>query len=108
MSNVVDTDTSTVPASLHEHFILDRAGVRIGFIGLIEEYATLLIGIDYAPLTSALNRDWISTVPAWPSNFKYKDIKEVGLELSKRLRDPAGEHRCDLIIALTHARCDFH
>ncbi|KLO14900.1 Metallo-dependent phosphatase [Schizopora paradoxa] len=85
LSNVVDTDTSTVPAGLHEYFVLERAGVRIGFIGLIE-------------------KDWIATIPSWPSNFKYKDMKVVGLELSKRLRDPAGEHHCDLIVALTHAR----
>lgn len=38
---------------------------------------------------------------AWPANFHYKDMKTVGLELSRRLR---GEHGCDLIIALTHCR----
>lgn len=31
-------------------------------------------------------------------------MAEVGIELSKRLRDPDGEFKCDLIIALTHAR----
>ncbi len=40
----------------------------------------------------------------WPSNFKYKDMSEVAVDLSKRLRDPEGEHKCDIIIALTHAR----
>ena len=28
----------------------------------------------------------------------------VALELSERLRDAEGDHRCDLIIALTHSR----
>lgn len=31
-------------------------------------------------------------------------MKEVGLELSKELRDPNGPHRVDIIIALTHSR----
>lgn len=35
---------------------------------------------------------------------------EVGINLSKLLRDPAGPHKCDVIIALTHARVpnDIH
>lgn len=49
-------------------------------------------------------RDWITTVSAWPPEFIYKSMKETALELSKRLRDPHGEHRCDIIIALTHSR----
>ncbi|KAG8970563.1 hypothetical protein FRC03_006692 [Tulasnella sp. 419] len=31
-------------------------------------------------------------------------MEEVGIELSKLLRDPAGEYQCDLVLALTHAR----
>lgn len=31
-------------------------------------------------------------------------MQETGLALSKLLRDPNGEHRCDLVIALTHSR----
>ena len=31
-------------------------------------------------------------------------MKETALELSKELRDPNGEHRVDIIIALTHSR----
>lgn len=31
-------------------------------------------------------------------------MKEVGIELSKELRDPQGPHRVDIIIALTHCR----
>lgn len=31
-------------------------------------------------------------------------MKETALSLSKKLRDPEGEHKVDLIIALTHSR----
>ncbi|KAJ7043265.1 Metallo-dependent phosphatase-like protein [Mycena alexandri] len=83
LSNIVDTTTSQVPKSLSEFQILERAaGLRIGIIGLVE-------------------KEWIGTVATWPSNFVYKDMKQVGLDLSERLRD---EHRCDLVIALTHCR----
>lgn len=49
-------------------------------------------------------RDWIATIPSWPENFRYRPMKDVALELSKELRDPAGLHRVDIIIALTHSR----
>ncbi|TFY68914.1 hypothetical protein EVJ58_g733 [Rhodofomes roseus] len=49
-------------------------------------------------------REWIGTVSSWPENFGYRDMAQVGIELSKRLRDPNGEHKCDIIVALTHAR----
>jgi hypothetical protein len=54
-------------------------------------------------LTSRL-RDWIATIPSWPETFVYKPMKETALELSKELRNPAGEHKVDIIIALTHSR----
>lgn len=31
-------------------------------------------------------------------------MKDVAIELSKELRDPQGDHRVDIIIALTHCR----
>lgn len=49
-------------------------------------------------------REWIGTVATWPIEFEYRDMKLVGLELSQRLRDPEGEFKCDIIIALTHSR----
>lgn len=55
-------------------------------------------------LQPVLAREWIATVSSWPVEFKYRDMAETGRELSKLLRDPTGEHRCDVIIALTHAR----
>ncbi|KAJ7197224.1 Metallo-dependent phosphatase-like protein [Mycena pura] len=85
LSNIVDSTTSRVPASLQEYVVLERSGLRIGIIGLVE-------------------KEWIGTVATWPTNFKYKDMKTVGLELSGRLR---GEHECDLVIALTHCRSDI-
>ncbi|KDR81434.1 hypothetical protein GALMADRAFT_239326 [Galerina marginata CBS 339.88] len=85
LSNIVDTTTSRVPGHLHEYRVIEKAGVRIGFIGLVE-------------------KEWIATVSSWPPEFVYKPMKETGLELSRILRDPNGEHRCDLVIALTHSR----
>lgn len=49
-------------------------------------------------------RDWIATIPSWPSHFRYRPMREVGLELSELLRDPKGPYRVDIIIALTHSR----
>ena len=51
---------------------------------------------------TAFFREWIPTIASWPPEFVYKPMKEIGLELSTRLRDPDGEYRCDFIIALTH------
>ncbi|KAJ3993856.1 Metallo-dependent phosphatase-like protein [Lentinula boryana] len=85
LSNIIDTATSKVPNALKEFEILERSGVRVGIIGLVE-------------------KGWITTVPTWPSNFVYKDMKEVGMDLSTRLRDPNGPYSCDIIIALTHCR----
>ncbi|KAL5513646.1 hypothetical protein ACEPAH_4045 [Sanghuangporus vaninii] len=78
---VTDEATSEVPGCLREYYVIRRCGVLIGFIGLVER--------------------WIATVPSWPLSFRYKDMAEVALDLSKHLRDPNGDHRCDLIIALT-------
>lgn len=54
--------------------------------------------------TELTPRDWIATIPSWPHTFRYRPMREVALELSKELRDPKGEHRVDIIIALTHCR----
>ncbi|TXT08774.1 hypothetical protein VHUM_02902 [Vanrija humicola] len=85
LSNVVDTQTGKTPAPLHRFLVTEKCGVRIGIIGIVEE-------------------DWIATIPSWPENFKYQPMKDVAIELSQLLRDPEGEHRVDLIIALTHCR----
>ncbi|KZS99021.1 Metallo-dependent phosphatase [Sistotremastrum niveocremeum HHB9708] len=85
LSNVEDTETGSVPKGLRDFSTFKKAGITIGVIGLIE-------------------KEWVATVPSWPSNFKWIDPVEVGLKLSKALRDPAGPHKCDLVIALTHSR----
>ncbi|KAI0683632.1 Metallo-dependent phosphatase [Cytidiella melzeri] len=85
LSNIIDAKTSKTPEPLLEFVVLERVGVRIGVIGLVE-------------------KEWIATVSSWPPEFKYRDVTEVGMELSKKLRDPNGEHKCDIIVALTHAR----
>lgn len=85
LSNVIDEDTGRVPEHLQQLQVVERVGLRIGIIGLVEE-------------------DWITTVPSWPRNFKFRSMVETGLELSEILRKPDGEYRCDLIIALTHSR----
>ncbi|KAL4065330.1 Metallo-dependent phosphatase-like protein [Scleroderma citrinum] len=85
LSNIIDEDTNRVPAHLHQFQVIERAGIRVGIIGLVEE-------------------DWITTVSSWPQNFKFRSMRDAGMELSEILRNPDGEYRCDLIIALTHCR----
>ncbi|KAJ7632241.1 Metallo-dependent phosphatase-like protein [Roridomyces roridus] len=82
LSNIVDSETGHVPENLSEFEVIERAGLRIGLVGLVE-------------------KEWIDTVASWPANFQHKDMKSAGLELSQRLRSELG---CDLIIALTHCR----
>jgi 5'-nucleotidase len=43
----------------------------------------------------------VGEIADWPAHFEYRDMAEVGIALSKRLR---GELGCDIVIALTHAR----
>ena len=38
LSNIIDNNTSKVPEYLKEYEIFERGGVRIGVIGLVEEY----------------------------------------------------------------------
>ncbi|ELU40365.1 flagellar associated protein [Rhizoctonia solani AG-1 IA] len=65
-----------------------------------------LIGPDYEPYISRCFSDgeWIATVASWPPNFKYESMAEVTKSLSQELRDPEGPHKCDIVLALTHAR----
>lgn len=37
LSNIVDENTNNVPEHLHLFEVLERSGVRIGIIGLVEE-----------------------------------------------------------------------
>ncbi|RXK38756.1 hypothetical protein M231_03932 [Tremella mesenterica] len=85
LSNIVDDKTGNTPAPLQKYWVTERCGVKIGIIGLVEQ-------------------DWIATIPSWPDSFKYKPMKDVALELSTELRDPKGQHKVEVIIALTHCR----
>ena len=102
LSNIVDSDTGKVPAHLKEFEVFERAGVRIGVIGLVEKFAFCLDSIQLDLMNNV--RDWIETVSAWPPNFKWKSMDDVGVDLSKTLRDPSGDHKCDIVVALTHSR----
>ncbi|KAF8145139.1 Metallo-dependent phosphatase-like protein, partial [Mycena galopus ATCC 62051] len=85
LSNILDTNTGKVPEPLKDFHVIEKAGIRIGLIGLVE-------------------KDWIATINGWPENFEHQDMAKIGKELSVKLRDPAGEYKCDLIIAVTHCR----
>ncbi|ORY29141.1 hypothetical protein BCR39DRAFT_532806 [Naematelia encephala] len=85
LSNIIDSRTGKTPEKLQKFWVTERCGVKIGVVGLVE-------------------KDWIATIPSWPESFQYREMKETALELSKELRDPHGEHKVDIIIALTHCR----
>ena len=57
-----------------------------------------------AQVQALIKRDWIATIPSWPEQFDHQPMKETALKVSEELRDPDGEHRVDIIIALTHCR----
>lgn len=103
LSNIIDTTTGNVPVPMKEFVVLERSGLRIGLIGLVEEYV-------FPPVMDVLAdavriRDWIVTITGWPETFQHRDMEAVGKNLSVLLRDPNGDYKCDLIIALTHSRC---
>ncbi|OAX32330.1 Metallo-dependent phosphatase [Rhizopogon vinicolor AM-OR11-026] len=85
LSNIIDENTGRVPVPLQELQVVERRGVRIGLIGLAE-------------------KQWIATLPSWPANFQHRDMAQVAIELSKKLRDTNGEYKCDIVLALTHCR----
>ncbi|KAF8644157.1 hypothetical protein AX16_008684 [Volvariella volvacea WC 439] len=85
LSNIIDSTTGRVPETIHEFRVIEKAGIRIGIVGLVE-------------------KEWIATISSWPPQFEYRDMTEIGLELSQRLRDPDGEYKCDIVLALSHAR----
>ena len=97
MSNIIDSTTSFVPEHLKEFEVLERNGIRIGIISLVEQYVILVRLFMCWKITDKMLsffRKWITTVPLWPSEFVYKPMKEIDLKLPMRLRDPEGEYRC--------------
>ena len=83
--------------------MFERVGVRVGLVGLVERCGPLPSEWTNYILTTN-SRERIATVSSWASNFQYWGMKDVALELSRRSRDPDGEHKCDLVIAPTHTR----
>ncbi|KAF8754293.1 5'-nucleotidase family [Rhizoctonia solani] len=76
LSNIVDTDTNSTPTN----------------------------SLNTKCLNVMALEEWIATVASWPPNFKYESMAEVTKSLSQELRDPEGPHKCDIVLALTHAR----
>eukprot|EP00302_Diacronema_sp_CCMP2436_P021023 CAMPEP_0179961718 /NCGR_PEP_ID=MMETSP0983-20121128/29838_1 /TAXON_ID=483367 /ORGANISM="non described non described, Strain CCMP 2436" /LENGTH=300 /DNA_ID=CAMNT_0021874183 /DNA_START=100 /DNA_END=999 /DNA_ORIENTATION=+ len=82
LSNVLDLNTGVMLAGALETLVIEHAGIRIGFMGLIEE-------------------EWLATLPCIdPSHVAYTDYVAVARELEPRLRADG----CELVIALTHSR----
>ncbi|KAN0061635.1 hypothetical protein ACQY0O_006561 [Thecaphora frezii] len=76
-------DDRRVPGTL-QSWTTTVNGVKVGCIGIVE-------------------KEWIATVPAFPPGFVYRNMVKTALQLSHKLRDPAGE-ACELVIAITHSR----
>lgn len=38
LSNIIDSTTGRTPEHLHPFQVIERCGVRVGIIGLVEEY----------------------------------------------------------------------
>jgi 5'-nucleotidase len=90
MSNVWEAGSTpeekTMLGKVGEYHILEKAGLRIGVIGLVEQ-------------------DWLDALPSVPSDIIYVDFMKRGEELATLLKGsscPGGP--CDLVIALTHSR----
>lgn len=84
LSNVIDKETSNQLGDGQVFHIMERAGLKIGLIGLIEE-------------------EWLSTLSTLDSSdVIYQDFVTRGQELARWLKsDP---HQVDYVIALTHFR----
>lgn len=82
LSNVVDSSTGKPPAGSERFRILERQGIKVGFVGLVE-------------------KEWLETIPNLPETIKHQSMEDVANELSASLRN---EHHADIVIALTHCR----
>ncbi|OZJ04273.1 hypothetical protein BZG36_02569 [Bifiguratus adelaidae] len=84
LANIVDENGKLIEG-LEECVVLQGKNVRIGVVGLVE-------------------KDWIATIPSFPPNYTYTDAVETAKRVSRKLRDPNGEYRADIVVALTHMR----
>ncbi|CAG8448731.1 2166_t:CDS:2 [Diversispora eburnea] len=83
LSNVLDSESGNPVAGGKKIYILEKGGLKLGILGLVE-------------------KEWLETIPGLPSTLQYQDFLKVGKELASQLRDPP--YSVDLVIALTHSR----
>ncbi|CAG8461109.1 11978_t:CDS:2, partial [Acaulospora morrowiae] len=85
LSNVLDQESGEPAAGGKRWHILEKGGLKLGIIGLVE-------------------KEWLETIPGLPKTLQYEDFIAVGKELAIKLRDPNGPYAVDLVIALSHSR----
>lgn len=82
MANVLDKETRKPYANAKSTLLLDWHGVKVGFVGLVEE-------------------EWLETLGAVnPNDLEYVDFVEEGHRLAKDLQEQGAE----LLVAITHMR----
>ena len=82
LSNVKESLSSKPLAGGHEFHILNKHGIRIGFVGLAEE-------------------DWMHLICCFDKGVVIENFLSCSKRLAKFLKE---EYKCDLLIALTHMR----
>mmetsp|Transcript_5008 Transcript_5008/g.7495 ORF Transcript_5008/g.7495 Transcript_5008/m.7495 type:complete len:157 (-) Transcript_5008:1020-1490(-) len=85
ISNLFEVANNNLPVcNLPDHYIMEKDGLKIGFVGFAE-------------------REWIDQFSADvdPNQVFYEDYNETLRRLSKKLKT---EDKCDIIIALNHMR----
>lgn len=82
-SNGRDADTMEPLGGCDRKFVMERLGVRIGFMGIISS-------------------EWLDTLNAVdPEDIDFADPVETADELAKELRE---QDNCDIVVAITHMR----
>ena len=83
LSNLLNKDNNKPLSPCEEYKIIDKNGLKIGVMGLIEY-------------------DWlvIQKINLAPEDYKFVDYSDKARELIKFFQD----EKCDIIIALTHMR----
>eukprot|EP00039_Didymoeca_costata_P013928 m.218261 g.218261 ORF g.218261 m.218261 type:complete len:309 (+) comp15903_c0_seq1:309-1235(+) len=73
-------------AGCSEYALISRGGVKIGFLGLVD--------------------DWVHKLPIPKGSYKYLDILKTGESVAQKLKK---EENCDIVVALTHSKleCDL-
>lgn len=111
ISNALDAKSGLPLAGGSEVGVVDHRGLRIGFVGLVEEAWLATLGtVDrdevrcrtQPPGRKARAARSLATVSA-VSQVDYTDFVDAAARLERQLRDDAG---CDMVIALCHMRTD--